>query len=294
VTFVSNRFGQAGPITVLSYDGQDDLLGFNGSSFQFDRECKLTSGSNGTNTVECAYDGLGRCVSRTVNGVTTYITYFGWSPILETDSSGNISDARVYGLGIDELVADLTASLTPNYFYHQDTSGNVQLLSDPNGNLIERYSYNPFGTFGIYDGNWNPLASSSVGNRFYFQGREYLAGIGIYDFRNRAYSPSLGRFLQSGGHDQVAARLVQAIQDYGLPFIRRATELHSLVELMQSPGFGIAEQLSYRIPAALLILGERVKARDFVEIKLRELESRSDPAALRYRAFGAKLLKRHS
>jgi len=101
-------------------------------------------------------------------------------------------------------------------------------------------------------------------------------------------------FSKSGGHDQVAARLVQAIQDYGLPFIRRATELHSLVELMQSPGFGIAEQLSYRIPAALLILGERVKARDFVEIKLRELESRSDPAALRYRAFGAKLLKRHS
>jgi RHS repeat-associated protein len=28
------------------------------------------------------------------------------------------------------------------------------------------------------------------------QGREYLSGVGVYDFRNRAYSPVLGRFLQ--------------------------------------------------------------------------------------------------
>jgi RHS repeat-associated protein len=41
------------------------------------------------------------------------------------------------------------------------------------------------------------LAVSSVGNRFLFTGREYLAEIGLYDYRNRFYSPSLGRFLQT-------------------------------------------------------------------------------------------------
>jgi RHS repeat-associated protein len=182
--------------TTLSYDNQDNLLGLNGSSFQFNYESQVTAGSNATNTVQSAYDGLGRCVSRTVNGVTTYIIYSGWSPIVETDSAGNIKDARVYGLGVDDLVVDLTPSLTPNFFYHKDASGNVQFLTDPKGNLIERYSYNPFGMFSIYAPNWNPLSTSSVGNRFYFKGREYLTGLGIYDFRNRAYSPSLGRFLQ--------------------------------------------------------------------------------------------------
>jgi RHS repeat-associated protein len=29
-----------------------------------------------------------------------------------------------------------------------------------------------------------------------FQGREYIAALNVYDFRNRAYSPDLGRFLQ--------------------------------------------------------------------------------------------------
>jgi RHS repeat-associated protein len=41
------------------------------------------------------------------------------------------------------------------------------------------------------------LAVSSVGNRFLYTGREYLAEIGLYDYRNRFYSPSLGRFLQT-------------------------------------------------------------------------------------------------
>lgn len=180
----------------LSYDGQENLAGLNGGSFQFNHENELISGTSGTNTVQIVYDGLGRCVSRSVNGVTTYITYSGWSPILETDSSGNILDARVYGLGIDDLITELTPSLSPKFFYHKDASGNVQFVSDPNGDLIERYSYSPFGAFDIYDPNWNALSGSTVGNRFYFQGREYLAGLGIYDFRNRAYSPAIGRFLQ--------------------------------------------------------------------------------------------------
>ena len=30
-----------------------------------------------------------------------------------------------------------------------------------------------------------------------FTGREYLSTIGIYDYRNRMYSPLIGRFLQT-------------------------------------------------------------------------------------------------
>ena len=38
---------------------------------------------------------------------------------------------------------------------------------------------------------------SAYGNRFMFTGREYLSTIGIYDYRNRMYSPLIGRFLQT-------------------------------------------------------------------------------------------------
>jgi RHS repeat-associated protein len=40
------------------------------------------------------------------------------------------------------------------------------------------------------------ISTSAYGNRFTFQGREYLAAVNVYDFRSRAYSPDLGRFLQ--------------------------------------------------------------------------------------------------
>jgi RHS repeat-associated protein len=47
--------------------------------------------------------------------------------------------------------------------------------------------------------NWdgtNPRSYSDYGNRFMFQGRKWLSELGIYDFRNRMYDPSIGRFLQ--------------------------------------------------------------------------------------------------
>ena len=34
-------------------------------------------------------------------------------------------------------------------------------------------------------------------NRFLFTGREYLKEVNLYDYRNRIYSPELGRFLQT-------------------------------------------------------------------------------------------------
>ena len=43
----------------------------------------------------------------------------------------------------------------------------------------------------------NDRGGSLYGNRFMFQGREYLSELGIYDYRNRFYYPALGRFLQS-------------------------------------------------------------------------------------------------
>jgi RHS repeat-associated protein len=40
------------------------------------------------------------------------------------------------------------------------------------------------------------LSSSSCGNVLFFQGRVRDRYLGLYNFRNRYYSPSLGRFLQ--------------------------------------------------------------------------------------------------
>lgn len=43
----------------------------------------------------------------------------------------------------------------------------------------------------------NVTTTSAIGNRFLYTGREYLRELGLYDHRNRVYSPVLGRFLQT-------------------------------------------------------------------------------------------------
>jgi YD repeat-containing protein len=67
-----------------------------------DKQLLLTT--NGANTGQFVYDGLGRCVKRTINGVVTVITYDEWKPIMEWDGSGNLSAVNVYGPGADEIL----------------------------------------------------------------------------------------------------------------------------------------------------------------------------------------------
>jgi RHS repeat-associated protein len=54
-----------------------------------------------------------------------------------------------------------------------------------------------FGQPTILTSDLQPLTFSALGNRFLFTGREYLAALNLYDYRNRVYSPALGRFLQT-------------------------------------------------------------------------------------------------
>jgi len=64
------------------------------------------------------------------------------------------------------------------------------------GALVESYQYDVFGTPSFFDANGVSLPSSIISNRFLFTGREYDAETGLYHYRARCYSPSLGRFLQ--------------------------------------------------------------------------------------------------
>jgi YD repeat-containing protein len=44
------------------------------------------------------YDGLGRCVKRTLNGVTRLFNYDGWQPIYEWDGAGQFVAWNLYGV----------------------------------------------------------------------------------------------------------------------------------------------------------------------------------------------------
>ncbi|RLC79144.1 MAG: hypothetical protein DRJ03_24020 [Chloroflexi bacterium] len=83
------------------------------------------------------------------------------------------------------------------YYYHYDGLGSVAAISNANGNLVEKYVYDVFGSFTIYDANDTQLTESSVGNPYYFTGRRYDSETELYYYRARYYNPELGRFMQT-------------------------------------------------------------------------------------------------
>ncbi len=178
--------GQAGlyggatvPVAALVYDSQNRLLSTN----------------DGTNTVLTTYDTRNRVTSRTINSVTTLFLWDGWDLIEERDASGNQIRRYVHGPVADELL--MMVDVVGAKYYQQDGLGSVTAMTDGTGAVVEKYEYDVFGTPAIYDSASNLLTATAIGNRFLFTGREWVAEANLYDYRNRVFSPVLGRFLQT-------------------------------------------------------------------------------------------------
>ena len=146
--------------------------------------------------LEFWYDGKNRQITRRINGDNNQITrsvWDGWNLLEERNVNDAPLEYYLHGARTDELVLRWGGAQGDNW-YGYDGRGNVSLLMGYNGLIIERYTYDLAGkpTITPADVNGNSLS----GNRFLFQGRDYLKEGGIYDYRNRFYHPGLGRFLQ--------------------------------------------------------------------------------------------------
>ena len=83
------------------------------------------------------------------------------------------------------------------FYYHENSRGDVTMLTDAIGQVAETYSYDEFGKTTIFDRLGVQVQASSVGNPYMFQGRAHDSETGLYDYRARTYSPSIGRFFQA-------------------------------------------------------------------------------------------------
>jgi RHS repeat-associated protein len=188
----------------VEYDQNFNVSLLNGWSYGYDAEKHLMVTSNGGgSSASFVYDALGRCVKRTINGVSTRFVYDGWKAIMEFSPQTNHLVAwNVYGPGADEILWRWVEGVGDMRYQH-DIHGNVTALLGFYGGVIERYTYDVFGSpTAITDASGNPHygangPASWWGNRFMFQGREFFPELGIYDYRHRMYHPGLGRFLQT-------------------------------------------------------------------------------------------------
>ncbi|PYI91718.1 MAG: hypothetical protein DME97_12560 [Verrucomicrobia bacterium] len=198
-----------GYLAPLEYNGINQYTSINGFVPQYDGNFNQTTTIYGPSFVynalnqvaggsmQCTYDGLGRCLKRTIGNNTIVFAYDGWKPVAEYDGGGNLHARNIYGPGPDELLMRGDSSYGW-FFYHADKQESVNALVDLSGNVVEKYSYDAFGRPTVTNADGSGARSySNYGNRFMYTGREWLWELNLYDYRHRLYNPDNGRFLQT-------------------------------------------------------------------------------------------------
>jgi RHS repeat-associated protein len=197
-----NQYTSAGPAT-FGYDANGNLTSDGANSFVYDVENRLVS-RTGPATANLRYDPLGRLyeTSGGAAGITRFL-YDGDELVAEYNGAGTMLRRYVHGSGVDDPmavfegsgVADSAARLVKTN--HQ---GSVVALTDWNGNLLSKNSYDDWGIPGSTN------ASIAQGGRFSYTGQAWVPELGMYYYKARIYSPTLGRFMQTdpiGYKDQI-------------------------------------------------------------------------------------------
>jgi RHS repeat-associated protein len=185
VTYAANGLNQytAAGATGLGYDARGNLTTSGTNSYTYNRLNEMTAGPG----VSMVYDGAGRLMRYTA-GNTTAFYYSGSNLVAELSSPANTLLRRyVPGPGTDEPVVWYEGAGTADRRWLQaDERGSVVAVSDASGNAIV---INKFDEYGY-------PAASNLG-MFQYTGQTWLRELGLYNYKARMYSFSLGRFMQT-------------------------------------------------------------------------------------------------
>ena len=180
-----NRIMSAGGVG-FSYDARGNLTSDGTNSFTYTAENLLKTAPGGATL---AYDPLGRLYETAKSSVTTRFLYDGIDMIGEYNGSDVVQRRYVHGPGIDNPIVWYEGSAINNStrrFLMADERGSVVSITDSSGSTIHINAYDEYGI----------PAPGNVG-RFGYTGQTWLPEVGMWYYKARIYSPTLGRFMQT-------------------------------------------------------------------------------------------------
>ncbi|MDP9421339.1 MAG: RHS repeat-associated core domain-containing protein [Pseudomonadota bacterium] len=205
-----NQYQAAGPAS-FCHDANGNITADGTSVYRYDTENRLiekraqvvpgcpVTNFTGALRASLTYDPLGRLfeTSGGTPGITRFV-YDGDQLAAEYDQNGTVKWRYFFGPGADEVVlADAGGALDCNNsrFLHLDYQGSMIAAADCAGNRTTVATYDEYGIPG--PNNWG---------RFQYTGQAWIPELGMYHYKARIYSPTLGRFMQTdpiGYDDQV-------------------------------------------------------------------------------------------
>nr|WP_230771814.1 RHS repeat-associated core domain-containing protein [Sphingomonas sp. Leaf4] len=178
-----NQYTAAGPAT-MQYDANGNLVASGTTGYRYDPENRLIGNSQGVGLV---YDPLGRLFETSTNGgnITRFL-YDGDALVAEYNASGSLLWRYVHADSVD----------TPVLAYEGTSTSPRQLLADHQGSIVAttQLGWNLIG-INTYDEYGIP-GQSNIG-RFQYTGQAWIPELGMYYYKARMYSPTLGRFMQT-------------------------------------------------------------------------------------------------
>jgi RHS repeat-associated protein len=213
-TYVYPAAGQPRPHAVTSV-----TAGLISTTFGYDLNGNQTSGLNrtitytsynkpasitqGTRTIIFADDTEHQRFKQiTPEGTTLYIAGFG--VLAEVTNPGtttqrwtdylSVGNAKV-GMRVNQT-SGVTTTLTTRYF-HTDHLGSISVLTDENGLVVERLSYDAWGKRRNPNGTDDTTGSITSQTTRGFTGEEQLSAAGLVHLNGRVYDPLLARFTSA-------------------------------------------------------------------------------------------------
>ncbi|HWV45083.1 MAG TPA: RHS repeat-associated core domain-containing protein, partial [Nitrospira sp.] len=177
----------------FSYDSRGNLTSDGSASYGYNADNLLTSVVAGSSTTSLSYDAQSRLyrVVKTGSAATRFL-YDGSDLIAEYDDSGNVLRRYVHGFGADQPVVAYYGSGTADSDRHylvSDERGSIVAVTNNTGDIgAANTGVNTYNEYGL-------PGSSNIG-RFQYTGQTWLPEVGLYYYKARMYSPSLGRFMQ--------------------------------------------------------------------------------------------------
>ena len=181
-----NQYTQVDTVA-LGYDARGNLTTSGSDSFGYSSENFLTSYAYPNGSGSLVYDPIGRLYRYTGPATDTRFAYDGLDMIAEYNGANQMMRRYVHGPGIDNpLVWYEGAGTGDRRYLHTDERGSVTAVSNGSGTLLGINSYDEYGIPG----------GAGLG-RFRYTGQTWLPELGLYYYKARMYSPTLGRFMQT-------------------------------------------------------------------------------------------------
>jgi RHS repeat-associated protein len=208
---VGNRLTSANVTGNWNYNQNNELLNYDGVTYEYDDSGNMTSETDQTGTTTYTYDvdnrliqilnpqseiynyyydPFGRRLWKDVNGNRTYFLYADEGLIGEYDTSGNESKTYGYAPNSTWTTNPLFQKIGTNYYWYQnDHLGTPQKIIDTSGRTVWSATYTAFGE-AVVD------PSSIIINNLRFAGQYYDAETGKHYNWNRYYDPKTGTYTQ--------------------------------------------------------------------------------------------------